>query len=409
MKELDYDFVRSQFPSFAEPSLAGWAFFQNAGGSYVCKQVIDRLTTYYRQTKMNPGSVYPAEIRATEAMNESYEALAGYLNVTADEVHFGPSTSQNTYVLSHAFRANWQDGDELIVTDQDHEANSGAWRRLASSGIVIKEWQIDKETGSLDAADLDDLLSDRTRLVVMPHCSNIVGEINPIAEVADKVHQAGALLLVDGVAGAPHSFPDIMADDIDLYLFSLYKTYGPHQGVMVVGNHVMPHLANQSHYFNGNYVHKRLVPAGPDHGQVAASAGIAHYYDAVYAHHFDEEVEAPERSRRLHALFRAAEKARMATLLDYLTSRDDIRLIGSTDPDVHAPTVSIISHHKPANFLARELAEHQIMVAHGDFYAVRVLNSMGIPLDPGVLRISFVHYTTESEIQQLIKGLDAVL
>lgn len=409
MTTLDYDFVRAQFPAFSEPSLKDWAFFQNAGGSYACRQVIDRLTTYYRETKMQPGDDYPASRRGQAAMDESYVALAGYLNVSPQEVHFGPSTSQNTYVLSHAFRPGWSDGDEIIVTNQDHEANSGAWRRLAQTGIVVKEWGAETETGCLELDALDALLSERTRLVVMPHCSNIIGDINPIGDVARKVHEAGALLLVDGVAGAPHGFPDLAASDVDIYLFSLYKTFGPHQGLMVVRERVMEQLTNQSHYFNDGYTGKRLVPAGPDHAQVASAAGIAHYFDAVYDHHFSEAAAPAERSRRLHTLFRQAEQAQMTTLLDYLRDRNDIRLLGPDDPVRHAPTVSIVSQTKSAAFLARELAEHNIMVANGDFYAVRILEAMGIPLDPGALRISFVHYTTPAEIDQLLTALDAVL
>ena len=247
---------------FSEPSLQGWAFFENAGGSYACRQVIEKLERYYRETKLQPYGVYPASARAGEAMDESYRRLAGYLNVNEDEIHFGPSTSQNTYVLAQAFRDGWNEGDEIVVTNQDHEANSGAWRRLEATGIVVKEWRIEPETGILDPSDLNALLSDKTRLVVFPHCSNVVGHINPIAEIAHKVHDAGALVLVDGVAGAPHGFPDMQAIGADLYLFSLYKTYGPHQGLMAIRNEVLDQLANQSHYFNADYPRKKARPRG---------------------------------------------------------------------------------------------------------------------------------------------------
>ena len=131
MTTLDLNFVRAQFPAFSEPHLQGWAFFENAGGSYACKQVIEKLERYYRETKLQPYGVYPASARAGEAMDESYRRLAGYLNVGEDEVHFGPSTSQNTYVLAHAFRGMWAEGDEVIVTNQDHE---GQFRGMAAVG-----------------------------------------------------------------------------------------------------------------------------------------------------------------------------------------------------------------------------------------------------------------------------------
>ena len=416
MTTLDLNFVRQQFPAFSEPSLQGWAFFENAGGSYACCQVIERLERYYRETKLQPYGVYPASARAGEAMDEAYRRLAGYLNVGEDEIHFGPSTSQNTYVLANAFRGAWQEGDEIIVTNQDHEANSGAWRRLESTGIVVREWRIDEETGVLDPADLDAMLTDKTRLVIFPHCSNVVGHINPIAEIAAKAHAVGALIVVDGVAGAPHGFPDIQAIGADLYLFSLYKTFGPHQGLMTVRREVMDQLTNQSHYFNSGSTRKKLIPAGPDHAQIAASAGIADYFDAVYDHHFgkngsgaDSEVTETEKGRQLHSLFRQAEEARLTPLLEWLEARSDVSLVGPADASVRAPTVSIKVHNHPASFVARELAEHSVMVSSGDFYAVRVLEGMNIPRDPGLLRMSFVHYTSEAEINQLMTALDSVL
>jgi cysteine desulfurase family protein (TIGR01976 family) len=408
---LDLEFVRRQFPAFSEPNLQGWAFFENAGGSYACGPVIERLNRYYRQTKVQPYGSYPASVRAGDEMDEAYRRLAGYLNVGEDEVHFGPSTSQNTYVLARAFRDNWQQGDEIVVTDQDHEANSGSWRRLADTGIVVREWHIDPETGQLDPDDLDALLSERTRMVAFPHCSNIIAHINPVAELAAKAHAVGARVVVDGVAAAPHGLPDVTALGADVYLFSLYKTYGPHQGLMVIRDHVLNELSNQGHFFNAEVKHKKLVPAGPDHAQVAAAAGIADYLDAIDAHHFADADAAPpaERGRRVRDLLRQAETERLTPLLDWLSHRPDVRVVGPVDPAIRVPTVSITTHEHPTAFVARELAEHGIMAGHGHFYAVRPIDAMGIPRNPGVLRMSFVHYTTDDEVTQLIEALDQIL
>ena len=131
MTSLDTTFVRKQFPAFSEPSLQGWAHFENAGGSYTCGQVIQKLTSYYTQMKVQPYHAYPIAEKAGEAMDTSYTRLAAYLNVHEDEIHLGPSTSQNTYVFAHAMKDLWEAGDEIIVTNQDHEANSGVWRKLA--------------------------------------------------------------------------------------------------------------------------------------------------------------------------------------------------------------------------------------------------------------------------------------
>jgi len=409
MTALDLSFVRAQFPAFCESSLHGWAFFENAGGSYACTSVIERLNRYYRETKVQPYGFYPASRQAGDSMDEAYTRLAGYLNVADDEVQFGPSTSQNTYVLAAAFRSNWQTGDEIIVTNQDHEANSGAWRRLSETGIIVREWSINKTIGQLDLADLDNLLNNKTRLVAFPHCSNVVAHINPVAAIAAKAHSADALVVVDGVAYAPHGFPDIDALGADVYLFSLYKTFGPHQGLMVIRSPLLEQLSNQSHYFLANYPRKKLVPAGPDHAQIAAAAGIADYFDMVYAHHFDEDPDSAERGRRIHKLFREHETSLLIPLLDWLGNNKNIQIVGPSDATVRAPTVSVMLRNHPAPYAAQQLAEQKVMAGAGHFYGVRPLDGLGIPLDPGVLRLSFVHYTSKSEVNQLIAALDSIL
>lgn len=408
MTALDIDFVRAQFPAFTEPSLAGWAFFENAGGSYPARQVVDRLGYFYTRCKVQPYAPYPASEEAGAMMDESYTRIAAALNIGEDEVHFGPSTSQNTYVLAHAFRGRMKEGDEVIVTNQDHEANSGAWRRLADSGIVVREWKVDPDTGHLNPDDLDGLLSDKTRVVAFPHASNIVAEINPVAEICEKVRQSGAISVVDGVSYAPHGLPDIRALGADIYLFSSYKTFGPHQGVMAVRRSVADRLPNQSHWFNAGHIRKKLVPAGPDHAQVAALAGIALYTDAVHAHHFADHPAPAERARRVHDLFRAHEVVLAAPLLDYLKSRNDVRLLGPADPHLRAPTVAV-AHARPGEELARALGAHRIMAGGGDFYATRLIGALGIDPHHGVLRLSFLHYTSRAEVDRAIGALDRVL
>lgn len=411
MPTLDLDFVRSQFPAFSEPSLQGWCHFENAGGSYPCKQVVDRLHHFYSATKIQPYGISPIQAAAGAAMDESYERLAGYLNVGNDEIHFGPSTSQNTYVLAHALRGMWQDGDEIIVSNQDHEANAGAWRRMANMGLVVKEWTIDPETGHLNPADLDSLITDKTRMIAFPHASNVVAETNPVAEIAKIAHDAGALCVTDGVAQAPHGLPDIQALGADIYMFSLYKTWGPHLGLMTVKRELIEKMTNQSHYFNDGKHRNMITPAGPDHAQIGSAAGIAEYMDAVYAHHFDdaESTADAEKGRRLNDLFHTHEKGLLSKLMGWLNARDDIQMVGTADPELRAPTVSFVPLKKKHADILATLNDHKVIAKSGDFYGVRPLQGMNIPLDPGVVRVSFVHYTTEAEIDQLIGGLQAAL
>lgn len=181
--KLDSKFVRNQFPAFAEPLLQGQAFFENAGGSYTCAQVVERLMRFYTQRKVQPYAPYAASMLGGAEMDEARIRMSAILGVEADELSFGPSTTQNTYVLAQAFGQMLQEGEAIIVTNQDHEANTGPWRRLVERGIEVREWSIDPETGHLDPLDLENLLDDKVRLVCFPHCSNVVGEINPVTEI----------------------------------------------------------------------------------------------------------------------------------------------------------------------------------------------------------------------------------
>jgi selenocysteine lyase/cysteine desulfurase len=406
---LDIDFVRSQFPAFASPVLSTHAFFENAGGSYPCAQVVDRLTRFYRDRKVQPYGPYPGAQAGGAEMDEARDRLAAMMGVQREEVSFGPSTSANTYVLAQAVR-KWLAGTDgaVVVTDQDHEANSGVWRRLADDGIEVREWQINRETGSLDPERLAALLADgRVRLVCFPHCSNVIAEINDVAALCAMAKAAGARSVVDGVSYAPHGFPDVAGLGCDVYLFSAYKTYGPHQGIMVIRQDFGFQLPGQGHFFNHATLYKRHTPAGPDHAQIAACAGMADYIDAVAARH-GVTGDAAARNRGVHDLMRAQEVAVIQPLLDYLGGRNDLRLLGPRDAARRAPTVAV-ELDRAAEPVSEELGRNGIACWAGDFYAVRPLEALGIDREKGVLRMSAVHYTSAEEVARLIVALDRVL
>jgi selenocysteine lyase/cysteine desulfurase len=411
--KLDLQFVRRQFPAFAEDSLARQAFFENAGGSYACGPVVDRLGEYYRRLKVQPYYAFPASTEAGQWMDASRARLAEYLGVTPAEVHFGPSTSQNTYVLAQAFRTLLRAGDEIIVTNQDHEANSGAWRRLNAQGVLVKEWRVDPQSGRLDESQLERLFSERTRLLTFPHASNVVAHINPVAQIAARARRAGALTVVDGVAWAPHGLPDVAALGADVYLFSLYKTYGPHQGLMVVRHDLLQRLGNEGHYFNEGAGSKRLVPAGPDHAQVAAAGGIAEYFDSLDAHHGGSvSAGAPDpqaRAGRVRELLRGAELPLLARLLEYLSTRRDIRLLGPAEAQERAATVSFVTKSIDPGEVVRALGERGFMAGNGNFYAVRVLEGMNVDPARGAVRLSLLHYNSPEEVAGVIEALEQVL
>ncbi|MDT2050374.1 MAG: aminotransferase class V-fold PLP-dependent enzyme [Planktomarina sp.] len=406
--QLDLDFIRQQFPAFEVPSLQGQYFFENAGGSYTCSQVQDRLKRFYLERKVQPYAPFEASRLGGEEMDEARTRLAAMLGVENDEVSFGPSTTQNTYVLSQAV-AQWiKPHQSIIVTNQDHEANSGPWRRLADRGVTIKEWRINSETGLLDLGDLRLLLDENVKMVCFPHCSNVVAAINPVEEITAMVRSAGAYSCVDGVSYAPHGFPNVDKLGADIYLFSAYKTYGPHQGVMVIRRELGMDLPNQGHYFNAESLYKRFTPAGPDHAQIAACAGMADYMDEVYHHHFKGKAAPAERCQMVHDLFRDHEVRLTQPILDYLMTKNSAELIGPKSAEDRAPTIAV-KLQITGEQAAKKLAPLGIMAGGGDFYAVRPLEALNVDPEHGVLRLSFVHYTAPADVDRLLNALDQVL
>lgn len=239
-----------------------------------------------------------------------------------------------------------KDGDEIIVSCQDHEANAGAWRKLADQGIKIVEWHVHSKTELLSIDKLESLFSDRTKMVAFPHCSNVIGHINNVKEISQIAHKYGPLSVVGGVGCAPHGFPDLKDLGMDIYLFSLYKTFGPHLRLMYVNKELIGNMENQSHFFKDGITRSMLTPAGPDHAQIAAASGILDYFDAVYKHHFDEEAAPAQRNKALNRLFQKHETALLESLLDFLRSRDDVQIVGPDTIELRASIVFIITKDK---------------------------------------------------------------
>ena len=411
--QLDSDFVRSYFPSFEQPNLTGWAFLENAGGSFMCNPVIEALNSYYLTHKVQPYHAYPAALEAGALMDSAKNRLAEMLNVATSEVNFGPSTSQNTYNLSQALAESFQAGDEIIVTNQDHEANIGVWRKLESRGFVIKQWSIKSETGELNIKDLATLLNEKTKAVAFTHCSNIVATTNPVREITDLIRAAGAISIVDGVSYCGHGLPDVKALGADIYLLSLYKVYGPHLGVMVLSDELNKSLPYQGHYFNKEKSGYRFTPAGPDHAQIAAVNGVVDYIDIIYEHHFvtsncKTEDNPSTRANKVMKLFQKHEHDITQPLLNFIDSHEQLQLIGLTDASKRAPTVSFRSNKYDPLTLTKALAEEKIMVGSGHFYSYRLLEGLGLNPEEGVCRASLVHYNTSEDVTRLINALEKI-
>ena len=406
---LDIDYVRNQFDQLTDRP--DFVFASNAGGSYVCNQANAVLEHYNHHTQVQPYIRFKTSAEAGEAMDRALSGWAEALNISPSELTLGPSTSMNTYVMAQAMGELWKSGDEIIVTNQDHEANSGVWRRKANEkGITIRQWEVDAETGLLNIEALFPLLRDNTRWVFFPHCSNIVGTANPVAEITRTIKSGSpARVFVDAVAYAPHHICDMKALGIDVYAFSLYKVFGPHQGVMYVNSDIHGDLISQAHYFNSGIASKDFNPAGPQHAQVAGCAGVLDYFDDLHQHHFgDSDKNRAGKLAEVYPLILQHENQLAAPILDFLHQHKNIRLIGKThvkDND-RAPTIAFKPLKQSSQSLTMKLQDEGIETENGHFYAHRLISDLGIEPEDGVIRLSLVHYSNADEVDRIIRALE---
>jgi len=401
---LDLDFVRSQFPALQD----GFAYMDNAGGSLVLRNVAERVSDYLLTTSVQTGASYEHSQRATARLAEARARIALMIGASRpEEVVLGPSTTVLCQNLARSMMSRLKPGDEIVVTDFDHESNIGPWRWLEQFGVVIKVWEIDRDSFEIDLDRLDALLSERTRLVAVTHASNILGTINPVAEIARRVHAAGAQIIVDAVAYAPHRLVDVAAWDVDYYVFSFYKTYGPHFAVMYGKYDKLLELDSLYHYFyTRDKVPAKLEPGNTNYELAWGSAGIVDYLDALGG-------KTGDRAAIVRAFddITVQETAIAARLLDFLRSRNDIRIIGRLESDAarRVPTISFKVEGADSAALVCSVDATRIGIRNGDFHSRRLVEALGLDGGNGVMRVSMVHYNTLEEVDRLIAALEAAL
>ena len=332
---LDLDFVRSQFPALRD----GFAYFDNAGGSLVLKPVAERVSEYLLTTSVQTGASYPQSQRASARLLESRTKIARLVGAARpEEIMLGPTTTQNMRSLATAMAHQFQPGDEVILTDFDHESNIGPWRILAARGAVFKTWSVDPATFEVSLADLERLMTKRTKLVCVTHASNILGTINPIADIARLVHAHGARICVDGVAYAPHRAVDVAALDADFYGFSFYKTYGPHFAVLYGRHAQFVELDGLYHYFYARDQVPAKLEAGNANYELAwGCTGIVDYIDALGGGTGDRAAIACA-----FDAIAAHEETIGERLLAFLRARNDVQIIGrrGSARATRVPTIS---------------------------------------------------------------------
>jgi cysteine desulfurase family protein (TIGR01976 family) len=408
LNALNLDLIRAEFPALQD----GCVYLDNAGGSQVLKRVADRVSDYLLTSSVQLGASYAQSQAAGERVLAARRSVAQLINAPADdEVVMGGATTSLMFLFTQALLPGVKPGDEIVVTNTDHEANIGCWMRLRQAGAVVKVWEVNPRTLALDLADLDRLLSPRTTWVAMTHASNILGTVNPVAEVARRVHAVGGRLCVDAVAYAPHRLVDVQASGADAYVFSFYKVFGPHYAVLWLRRDLLLGLPSLNHYFIGpEVVPYKLQPGNVNYELSYGCIGISDYLV-----HVGETLGATgtERQKMQAAFdaFEAHENLLAERLLAYLRSKPSVRVIGhdSATDGQRVPTISFVAGQQPSEAIVRHVDQFGIGIRFGDFYAKRLIEALGLQAQGGVVRVSIAHYNTLDEIDRLIQHLDEVI
>ena len=405
---LDMNFVRDQFPGLKNE----WTLLDNAGGSQILKGCVDKITEYYYSNHVQLGGSYEVSQNAAKAYQNGRENIATLFNAArTEEIVFGPSTTILLQFLTKSLASQFRAGDEVIVTITDHESNIGPWVWLEEKGVIIKFWPMNKETYELELDALDDLMTDKTKMVAFTHVSNLLGTINDVKKITQFVHDRGAMVCVDAVAYAPHRAVDVQDWNVDFYALSLYKTYGPHHAALYCRYDHMKDLDGLYHYFYGkDKIPAKMEPGNANYELSYASGAIVDYLVTLG----EQAGETGSRRQKLEAAYREItdhETLIGEKLLSYLRKRNDCTVIGIRDGNNprRVPTIAFTIDGKDPEKICLEMDKHKIAVRFGDFHARRLSDSLDITKDNGAVRISMTHYNTVEEIDKLIKALDSVL
>ena len=408
---MDIEFVRNQFPALERE----FTFMDNAGGSQTLKKVAERISGYLLHHNVQLGASYKVSREAGEKLTYATKQVSKYINAgRPEEVVIGPSSSMLLRILSICISKQWQEGDEVIVTNTDHEANVSPWTDLKEKGIKVKVWKANPESLELEISDLNKLLTKRTKLVAVTHASNILGSINPIKEIAKTVHKAGALICVDGVAYAPHRRVDVRKLDVDFYVFSWYKTYGPHLAVMYGKYNQLYKMDGINHYFfTKKDVPYKFQPGNLNFELTYSLLGITEYFEQLFKHEFPRE-KKNDFQQKMDKIFEHIgrhEERISKPLINYLAEHPDIKIIGkdTADREQRVPTISFVHRKMKSDEIVEKVDDYRIGIRFGDFYAKKLIEDAGLKEKNGVVRVSLVHYNSLDEVKRLIWVLKKVI
>jgi len=408
-KAFDIEWVREQFPSL-KLQVNGYAaaFLDGPAGTQVPRKVMDAIQNYFLTANANTYGAFVTSRRNDEMILSARAAMADLFNCDSNEVVFGQNMTTITFALARAIGRELKAGDEIVVTTLDHDANVAPWRALEEKGVVIRQAAIREEDCTLDFNDLKRKISAKTKLVAVGYASNMVGTINPIAEITKLAHAAGALMFIDAVHYAPHGLIDVKALDCDFLACSPYKFFGPHMGTLF-GKRDHLQRFNPYKVRPATNTSPECWETGTQVQELIAGIGAAVNYLAELGRHCEPSVKS--RREALQAAYGAThqyETGLLSRLIAGLQTIPGMRIFGITDAkrfDERCSTLSFrLGDHNPTK-IAAFLGERGIFTWDGNFYALNLSERLEVEQYGGVLRVGLVHYNTADEVDRLLAGL----
>lgn len=398
--------LRVHFPSLATDTV----FFENAGGTQVPRQVIERMTSFLSNCNVQLGAPYAESERATKTFSDAHDFMHRLFGGGEEGgTILGASSSQLLSMLAQCYADVLKPGDEVVIDESGHEANINPWLRLEDRGVKIVWWPVDPDARNTTIEGLKSALTVRTRLVIFPHVSNLLGEIADVAEINRLAHEAGAEVVVDGVAYAPHGLVEAQHWDCDFYVASIYKIFGPHMAAMYGKKSNWKKFEGPNHFFiPSDYFPGKFELGCQNHEGCAGILGIGDYM-------LESQGESPGRlpSRKdieeAWRIWSEVEAPLQDRFLEFLATKPSVKVIGPMNPRQRFGIVSFVCRSKSSEAIVAEFVKNGIACRNGHMYAYRLCEALGIDPIDGVVRISFVHYNTLDEVEHAIQILEPIL
>ena len=406
------DQVRSRFPAL-NPELNPLApiFLDNPGGTQVPLQVVHSISDYLTLKNANLGGAFVTSVRSGETFEKAHQDMAQFLNATsAQEIVFGQNMTTLTLQMSRALGHRFQKGDEIIITEMEHDANYTPWVLMARDHeLVVKVLPFNRDTFEFDLDALDALLSPKTRLLCMNHASNMTGTINDVALASKKARSAGALVYVDSVQFAPHGVIDVQEIDCDFLVCSPYKFFGPHLGVLWGRHSVLSEIHPYKLNAASDDLPDRFETGTLNYEGMAGVSAVMDYFEWIGGEFCDPQtLQSYSHFEKRRQYICAAmdfcfefEKPMARYLIEGLNAMKGVHILGITDPgamDRRVPTVSFtIEKHQPLE-IANMLGKRNVQVWNGHNYAIAPMSALGLLDQGGAIRIGLAHYNTMEEI-----------